>query len=153
MPATIDAAYVDRVLAYLDHLQGEALRSVRAANAITPKFTEIETAIRADGHELRLATDLQAANISKGWPNIRALPGERRTVVTTLLKWSRGCVVAAVSVDFSALTIGRQTQYPQWYIGLVPTLPTLINPTHWAISNDGYEPGGGTPEAPCDIRP
>ena len=54
VPAAITAAYVNRVLAELNHIDGDAIRSARAANALTPKFNELEMSIRATPQELQL---------------------------------------------------------------------------------------------------
>jgi len=152
VPATIDATYVNRVLAFLDHAQGNAVRSVRRANALTPEFTRIQSAIRADPHEIRLAIQVQENSIKTGWSNLRSSPGDRSTTVQLLLRVDQHCIVSAVVEDFSALTITAPIRYPAWFVGLVAKAVSAANPTHWAISYDGYESTGGLPEAPCDLK-
>ncbi len=152
VPSTIDAAYIDRVLAFLDHMQGEALRSVRQSNSLTSRYQTIEAAIRADAHEIRLQDALQRQNIAAGWPNISAVPGDRYSQVQRILQSGPTCIVAAVNEDFSRLTVAKPVPYPQWYVGLLHSDQSMVNPTHWAISYDGYESAGGVPDAPCEMK-
>jgi hypothetical protein len=147
VPATITPGYLDRVLAELDHIDGDAFRDARAHNAVTPRFVELEQAIRAGPHDVRVNENLVTNQVKAGWPNIRLVPSDRRTTVETLLTAPAPCIFASVSVDFSGFTVGPPTQYPQWYVALVPSPVSTLNPTHWVLADDGFEPGGGPPTA------
>ena len=149
VPATITPDYINRVLAKLDQAEGDALRSVRSSNTITPQFVAVERAIRASEHERQLETDLQIKSINAGWPNTKPMPGNRRSMVARLLRAEPSCVEAATAEDFSAVTLSTPTPYPQWYITLVPAEPNDLNPTHWRFSYDGYESTGQVPAPAC----
>ena len=146
VPATITPAYLDRVLAELDHIDGDAKRDARKANSITPLFTQLEEAIRAGPADLVLVTRDWEANITDGFANIRTVPGDRKTEVLQILQAPPPCVLAAVSVDFSAVTAGPSRAYPPWFVALIPTSPSVLNPTGWQFADDGFEPGGVGPD-------
>ena len=145
VPATITPAYLDRVLAALDHIDGNAFRDARAHDAITPRFVELEEAIRSGTHELALEEEMISSEVRLRRPNIRAVPGDRVMTVQTLLPAPPPCVLAAVAVDFSPRTVGPPQAYPQWYAALAPDVGTSINPTHWSLVDDGFETDGGAP--------
>jgi len=153
VPATITPEYLNRVLAELDHIDGDAFRDARAHNAVTPRFIELEQAIRAGTHELDFQEREITQEIEKGWSKIRQVPGDRVITVEHILTAPAHCVLAAVAIDFSGVTVGAPLAYPQWYAALVPSDPSTINPTHWAFADDGFEPNGGapTPEAACAV--
>ena len=146
VPATITAPYVDRVLAELNHIDGTAKRSARTAGVITSTFTLLESEIRAGKANLDLVTRDWQQNIDRQFAGIRATPGDRHTTVTKLLPAPLPCVLAAVAVDFSDVTVGEARKYPPWYVALVPTSSSADNPTHWSFADDGFEPNGGAPD-------
>jgi hypothetical protein len=147
VPSTITPAYLDRVLAELNHIDGEAFRDARAHNAVTPTFTALEQAVRAGAHELDFQTTEVQQEIAIGWKGIRDVPGDRKMTVTIILPANSPCELSAVSVDFSAVTSGQPLSYPPWYVALVPAAPSSDNPTHWALADDGFVQGGGRPVA------
>ena len=152
VPATITPDYVNRVLASLDHDEGQALRLARHDNALGPEFMAIEKSIRPSGHELQIEVDLETKSIAAGWPNTKLVPGDRRSTVQRLIKADHACIEAATAEDYSAVTAGTPSPYPQWYVGLIPSPVTGSNPTHWAYSYDGYESTGIVPSSACDAQ-
>lgn len=145
VPATITPEYLNRVLAELDHIDGDAFRDARAHSAVTPRFIELEQAIRAGRGELDLQEKGIKQEVAIGWTNIKATPGDRVMTTEAILSAAKPCVLAAVAIDFSPRTIGAPLHYPQWYAALVPGRPDTINPTHWLLVDDGFEPSGGAP--------
>ena len=67
--------------------------------------------------------------------------------VETLLPAVRPCVLASVAIDLTAVTVGAPQTYPQWYVALVPAAANDVNPTHWALADDGFESSGNAPQA------
>jgi len=153
VPAVIDATYLNRVLAELDHVDGDALRETRAMNAVTPRFVELERSIRADDAEVALVTKDVRSVMGQNWFNIRQVPGDRHTKVLTILPARAPCVFASVSIDFDDFTL-KPVKYPPWSIALLPAPPTIDNPTHWVLVEDGYELNGSIPSAAsaCALR-
>jgi hypothetical protein len=150
VPATITVPYVNRVLAELNHIDGNAVRSARSANAITPEFTQLEMSIRADQQQFSGYQSLWAKTVSMGWPHIDANPGDRVSKVIDLLGSSRDCTWAKVNEDMTA--VGTGLSYSNWYIALTPKQVTNDNPTGWAFKFDGYETNptpGGVPLNAC----
>ena len=145
VPSTITPAYLDRVLAKLNHIDGEAFRDARAHNAVTPTYITDEESIRASPNEVQLREDLVNKDVAIHWAGVTNVPGDRRMTVMSILTAPRPCVLAAVSVDFAPITVGAPQKYPPWYVALVPRTSSDVNSTHWALADDGFEPGGGAP--------
>jgi hypothetical protein len=146
VPSTITPAYLDRVLAELDHIDGEAFRDARAHNAVTPRFIELERAIRAGDYNLRFEETAIKQEAGIGWSNIKAVPGDRKMTVESILSAPAACILAAVDIDFSPRTVGEPQHYPQWYVALVPSTANTFNPTHWSFADDGFEAHGSAPQ-------
>lgn len=146
VPTTIDAAYLNRVLVELNHIDGDAFRDVRRAAAITPTFVRLETSIRADASEVQLNEKDWQSSITDGFRGIKPVPGDRRMEVIHILNSSPPCVLSAVTADFSGVTVGIPRAYPPWYVAVLPRVPTADNPTHWAFIYDGFEPSGSQPD-------
>jgi hypothetical protein len=142
VPSTITPAYLDRVLAELNHIDGNAFRDARAHNAVTATYVADERAIRAGAHELQLREDAIAKEVSIDWSGIADVPGDRKMTVTSILSSPETCIVAAVDIDLSGVTVGTPQKYPPWFVALVHATG---NTTHWALADDGFEQGGGTP--------
>jgi hypothetical protein len=147
VPSTITAPYLDRVLAELNHIDGNAFRDARAHNAVTPTYLADERAIRAGAHELQVSEELINEDITMHWTDVRPVPGDRSMAVTSILSAPDPCILAAVNVDFSSITVGAPQTYPPWYVALVPTPMSGTNSTHWVLADDGFEPGGGPPSS------
>jgi len=149
VPATITAPYVDRVLAELNHIDGNAIRSARAANAITPEFIQLEMSIRATPALLKTEEALWTNVKSQGWTDIAPSPGDRRSNVLTLMTATPACISARVKEDVSAEGPGGIGVYPKWWVALLPKPRSLANPTYWAFIYDGYDSTGGAPKNAC----
>jgi hypothetical protein len=143
VPSTITAPYLDRVLAELNHIDGNAFRDARAHNAVTPTYVADERAIRADDAEVALQEADLGKYVASGFAAIRSNPGDIAMTVVRMLPAPAPCVIGAVSVDFSAVT-SSPISYPPWFIALVPRAPDAANPTHWALADDGFQSDGAS---------
>jgi len=146
VPAVIDATYLNRVLAQLDHIDGDAYRDARAMNAVTPRYLQLERSIRADDAEVALDVKNLRHDLAHNWANVRQAPGDRRTTVLKLIPAPAPCVFASVSLNLADYTI-NPVKYPTWSVALLPAAPTTVNPTHWVLAEDGFDFHGGIPSA------
>jgi hypothetical protein len=152
VPAVITVPYVNRVLAELNHIDGDAIRSARAANAITPKFQQLEMATSATPQEFQLVEQVWTKTKTNGWTNISPSPGDVVSTVLRLTDASASCVVAKVRENLQPEGPGGVGIAPQWWVALLPHPPSAINPTHWAFVFNGYETSptpGGVPINAC----
>ncbi len=102
VPAVINATYLNRVLAELNHIDGDAYRDARAMNAVTPRYLELERSIRADDAEVALVTKDLRNVIGQHWFNVRQVPGDRRMMVLATVPAAAPCVFAPVSMTSTA---------------------------------------------------
>jgi len=146
VPAVIDATYLNRVLAELDHVDGDAHRDARLMSAVTPRYLELERSIRADDAEVALGTKVLQSDIQQHWFNVRQVPGDRHMRVRAIIPASPPCVFASVEMDLNDFTV-KPVTYPPWSIALLPAPPSTTNPTHWVLVQDGFELDGSIPSA------
>src|SRR4051794_35930140 len=102
VPAVIDIAYVNRVLAGPDASLGDALRMVVATRTIPREAYDRLRAMYATDGSLQLAIDLFQSAIRKNFAGYNAEPGNQVTTVTDLLTSKAGCIFARVKRDYSA---------------------------------------------------
>ena len=152
VPAVIDAAYVSRVMAALDHVYGDAVRHLAKTRHADEEFLKYLVAIYTDRF-FRLAQDAWVKDEARGFPRLASSPGDPVTTVQDLVRADPGCVVFAAGRDFAPTTSGPPDPTPQRYVGLVPIPPGRdagrLNPTPWAMSYDGFTSTGSVPEDPC----
>ncbi len=151
VPEVIDAAYVEKVMAALDHVYGDAIRILAHERKITQDFLERLGAIYGDRF-FRIAQRSWGEEIHQGLATLAAVPGDPRTTVGQILSASQECIVAAVRRDFSPIRAGEPASTPQRYIALVPrnTSVKTVNPTPLILSYDGWTSSGDPPVAPCE---
>ena len=155
IPATIDAAYVEKVMKALDHVYGDAIRVMARDRSLNEAFLKPLVAIYSP-RQFRLVQDLWVRDLREGLKGLLAVPGDPTTRVQRVLRADANCVLVAVERDFGPTHDRPDEASPQEYIGLIPKSPgldpTSLNPTPWIISFDGYisEPAGAIPETPCD---
>jgi hypothetical protein len=152
IPPVIDEAYVNRVLAGLDHAVGDVTRIIVASQTIPPEAIDRLKAIYLDTELLQLVVDTYQKDLLHGLEGIRPTPGDRNTTVTDLLTVKSGCVFAAVRTDASAVALTPNATYEQW-IGLIPTKTTGVtvpyNTTNWGFVYEGFTPDLSSPPDPC----
>jgi hypothetical protein len=142
IPPVITVAYVNAVLAVLNHVYGNATRALRVTHSVS---TDVKSDLRAIFNDPLYAQQVHAATLSlKGViNNVRADPGDLRTVVIRLITGSPTCIFVETKTNFSAAFIHPTPQPASEYYELAPKQhaenPQGINPTPWAFAvNSAY---------------
>ena len=152
VPEVIDVAYVEKVMAALDHVYGDAIRTLAKERTITEEFLSRLAAIYTP-KQFAFWQDVWVKDVADGIRGLRATPGDPKTLIQELVTATPTCVLARVDHDFAAVNEQADRTTPQEFIALVPSeSPRQLNPTPWIISFDGYvaSPAGAQPENPCD---
>lgn len=152
IPAVIDAAYVDRVLAALNKVDGDLVRDLVAKNTLD---SEASVRLRAIYNEPEFEHELQSLVklFGRGLDRFKRPPGDRTTLVAQLVTTSPTCILAKVVHDYSNVVESSRPQAGD-QIAVVTLRPTEagadprdLNPTPWSFSNtDLLEPGDEIPE-------
>lgn len=136
IPAVITPAYVNAVFAVLNHINGNAVRSMLAANSVTPAVRRDLRAIFADplyAQELKIANQSLHSDLS----NVRKPPGDRVTRVHKIISASRHCIFVETTTDLSKVLLRAPAPAASEYYGLdlktAADDPHHFNPTPWAI--------------------
>lgn len=154
VPAVIDAAYVEKVMAALDHVYGDAIRILARERKITQDFLEHLVAIYGDAQFDR-TQQIWVRDVAAGLPGLSAIPGNPRTVLQQIVRNDVQCLLLRVDRDFSATHEAPDTPVPQEFVALSSKQdkqdPRMLNPTPWVMTFDGYiaTPAGAMPEKPC----
>lgn len=150
VPATIDVPYIEKVMAALDHVDGEAARRAAAQRRLDEEFFE---------HYVAIYTDKYFSLVQRAWLEIAGngfglladAPGDPRTVVERVLVAKPNCVLFQAKRDYSSQLNGPDADVEPRYVALVP-LPAQRNvggrnPTPWIMSMDGRNSDGSAPKA------
>lgn len=153
VPAVIDAAYVNKVLAGLDAITGDAVRRVMASRTIPRDVFDRLKALYLDTDRLQRAIDGFQLDLRDNMAGYRATPGNKITTVTELVSASSTCIFSRVRRNYEAVTTGTVPPVdPQW-IALRQSDPTRdpnrYNTTGWAYIYDGYSADRSRPVNPC----
>jgi hypothetical protein len=147
-----EAATVDRILAGLDGVMGDAQRLLMRERRITPEVTDRLQAIYV-GPELLNQIDAFRADVGNGLVGIKDPPGNRVTTVSRLITVSPICIFAEVARDYSPATAGAAPRPSKLYVVLVTKDevedPQQLNPTPWAMLYDGVQADGSQPADVC----
>jgi hypothetical protein len=151
VPAVIDAAYVNRVLAWFDQTEGDITRSVMASRTLAPDDVARLRAIHASDGAFQVALDSHQFSIRNGFSGALPNPGNKRTVVVEMLSAKSSCVYVKVDRDYSAVASNPNPALtgPQW-VALRRLEPpgSPFNATGWGyILNGGAF--GARPTAPA----
>lgn len=151
VPAVIDVAYVEKVMAALDHVYGDAIRILAKERQISKEFLEHLAAIYTPD-QFEFTQGIWVRDVSSGLSGLRRDPGDPKTHVQELMRAERACIVVRVDRDFSPINEPADKATPQEYVALVPASNEHpLNPTPWILSFDGFvaTPEGAVPEQPC----
>ncbi len=150
VPAVIDEAYVNRVLAGLDHAVGDVVRLIVDTKTIPPEAIERLKTLYV-GDALQLAVDLFQDDMFNSFRGYKEHPGDGATTVTRLITVRPNCVFAEVYKDFSAVGTNPDPAFSTQWIALVPYPMDSkgINPTGWAFSYEGFQRDFSQPEDQC----
>jgi hypothetical protein len=153
IPSVITVAYVNAVLIALNHIYGNATRTLRSSHAITP---EVMRDLRSIFNDPLYDQQIQAAKISLqgAIDNVRPNAGDGTTVVTHLISASPACIFVETSTDLSRVLVHPTPRAASEYYELAPkdsqNNTSTLNPTPWAFA---YNSAFLTPtnvKDPCD---
>jgi hypothetical protein len=152
VPAVIDAAYVNRVLAALDAAVGDVVRMVVHANRLDP---EVMDRLRAlyDDEALRPQVEVLAQDSADGFQAYLDHPGNQRSAIIQMVSASSSCIFAHVSRDYRPVVKEPDPNLSDQWIALVPLDPSRdprhYNATGWHYAYDGFEEDRSVPKNPC----
>lgn len=153
VPAVIDVAYVNRVLAGLDAQLGEALRQVVRSRTIPRETYDRLRAMYATDGSLQLAIDLFQSAIRRDFAGYTGTPGNQITTVSELLTSKQGCIFARVKRDYSAIGPGATATSDKNWVALnrltATRDPAGYNLVGWALLYEGFGPDRTQPPDPC----
>ena len=153
VPAVIDAAYVNRVLAWFDQAEGDVVRQVIAGRTITPESVASLRAMNASDGLFQVTLDAYQYTLRTGLGGFLPNPGNVRTVVVEMLSAKSSCVYVKVDRDASAVVRNADPSLRTEWVALrrLDSSPTSSNPTGWGyILNGG---GDGARPRPPDTDP
>lgn len=152
VPAVIDAAYVNRVLAGLDAGMGDVTRLVLRSRTIPREAYDRMRAIYGNDDWLQLAIDGFQQDMRRQFAGYRSDPGNKSTSVTEILTATPSCVFVRTVRDYSAIGMGSKTADVQW-IAMKPLQPARdpngYNRTGWAFAYEGFQADRSMPPNPC----
>lgn len=140
IPEVIDEAYVNRVLAALDQIDGDVLRRVVANEGIDPEVLKMLRAIYNDP-QYEIELEGFRALLSRGLGNFKSPPGNRKTIASRLITARRDCIFLEASTDFSEVLKAEppDASDEREVFTLRPTQeganPNGLNPTSWSVVN------------------
>jgi hypothetical protein len=147
VPAVIDEAYVNRVLAGLDQVRGDAVRRFVAIGQVD---AEAGRAMRSIYNDPQYAQELEGL-VKTDRSRLKTPPGNRRTTATRVLQGQQTCILAEVSIDFSEVALAPPPRPADEVtsVTLRPTQPGAdirsLNPTPWSMSNADVLKQGALP--------
>jgi hypothetical protein len=148
VPAVIDVAYVNKILAVFEAVSGDAFRLYLRDRRITPEISDRIRALYGTGEryelEIRILEDEKETRLA-------AEPGNRISTVARLITAAPTCIFAEVVRDYRPVG-GKNSNSVAW-IGLRPPAvfndPARHNPTPWRYVVDGAMPDRSQPPNPC----
>ncbi|MGH8901409.1 MAG: hypothetical protein ACRDYA_06935 [Egibacteraceae bacterium] len=146
-PAQPDRTFVQGLVDEFDAIQNASVRYLAQRGVVDQGFIDYQRAIYAPTW---LQRSLEGWRIEKD--ALEPKPGEARTTVGEVVTWSKGCIVAAVSTDYSAWFAIAQPPLPNRYVAVVtrPEQPVKdANPTGWWMVYDGWQDNGLPPDDLC----
>jgi len=153
VPATIDVAYVNRVLATFDAINGDAVRLIYQSKGYPGEAAERFRAMYADGPTYDNVNNSVKNDIVTGFKNAKSPPGNQETVVARLITARPDCVFAEIHRDYSKVALVPNLSNSKQWVALKPLDPRLdpkhLNPTGWMYTYEGYEQGKVQPPDQC----
>lgn len=151
VPAVIDAAYVNRVLAWFDQFEGDLVRGIIASRSLTPDGIARLRAIHASDSTFQVRLDSIQYTLRTGLDGFLPNPGNVKTVVVEMLSAKSSCIYVKVDRDASAVARNANPSFRTQWVALRRLDPSAdrnsYNDTGW-----GYQLNGGafgaSPTAP-----
>ena len=150
VPAVIDVAYVNRVLAWFDQVEGDVLRSVMSSRTLMPDDVSRIRAIHASDGTFQVALDAIQFDIRSGFAGALPNPGNKKTVVLDILSAKSSCMYLRVDRDYTAVARAPNPSLRTQWVALrrIDSPVSSSNATGW-----GYQMNGGAfgaaPSAPA----
>jgi hypothetical protein len=152
VPATIDAAYLNKVFAALEHVDGDATRAVVASKNFVPDAANRLRAIYAEDEFQEQVNLWLDVIIEKRLNRLKPSPGDRSSVTAKVHTAAPECIFVAVMRDYSPVAIAPGPPDLE-YVTLRPIDPQRdpldLNPTPWMIESAGLRSDGSVPSNPC----
>ncbi len=151
VPAIIDEAYVNRVLAGLDQAVGDVVRLVVNSRTIPPEAIERLQALYV-GEALQLEVDNFQDDMFNNFLGYRDTPGNKTTSATQLIDVRTSCIFAQVHKNFAAVSFTPDPKFSTQWVALIPESaddPRGYNPTGWVFRYDGFQKDLSAPPNPC----
>jgi len=156
IPATIDQAYVQRVVSAHDHALGDAIRVMVRDKAISDDFLKYLVGLYT-ADEFQFQQKAWDEEVRSGFLGKVADPvADPHTDVGVIGRADATCIVVRADRDLApVLRAGEpQAHSPQDnYFVLVPKPPNRdplgINPTPWVMAFDGFKQDNSVPEEAC----
>ncbi len=152
VPAVIDEAYVNRVLAALDQSNGDVVRMVFSTKTLSSDAIERLQALYV-GDALNLQFQLFQTDIFGEFAGYKPNPGNVGTKVARLITVRPECIFAEVSRDYSNVSVDPDSRLEKQWVALVRADPTTssgsYNSTPWLYSYSGFTKDFSAPEDPC----
>jgi len=149
VPATIDEAYVERVLERLYVTEGDVARLSLEAGGVT---SEVEALIRAVAAPEWAEALLEEARreAGAGFPTLRRPPGNATFILERLVTGRPDCIYVVGLKDYSQVTdppVDRTGERD--FVWLIPAEPTTANPTGWVVGAMRTRTDGADEADPC----
>jgi hypothetical protein len=152
VPQVITVAYVNSVLQALNHVNGNAARSVVSSDSLSAGAIADLRSIYNDplySAELRVFDEGVATNFE----NVLRPPGDRVTVVSVLISATPSCIYIESKSDLTAVEVhatpGAASEYWQLTPKQVGNDPGDLNPTPWALTQNLAFQTSTTAANPC----
>lgn len=153
VPAVIDAAYVNRVLAGLDAIRGDVTRLVIQTRSIPQDALDRLRAVYGTDDPLQLEIDGIQSDMRDGFDGYFPIPGNELGTVKEILTARPDCIFARVARDYSAIGPGASSPSDRNWVALRRQDPVKdphgYNHTGWAYVYDGFPPNRTQPRDPC----
>ena len=153
VPAVIDVAYVNRVLAALDAANGDVARLVIRTRTITQEVYDRLKALYVNPTFMQIKLDGYERDIRENFRDYKSPPGNRKSTVSRIISARPACVFVQVSRDYSAVGINPLAELQTQWVGLTRLDegqdPNRYNPTPWAFTYDGFQADRAQPSDPC----
>jgi hypothetical protein len=155
VPPVIDEAYVNKVLAGLDHAVGDVTRQVLLEGSVGSGVKSRLAALYV-ADVLPLKITLFETVVQRGLSGYKENPGDRRSVVTELISVRPTCIFVRILSDGSEVVKLPDPRVAIQWVALVPRTDADsqgYNPTPWVFAYEGFDQGFAEPEDPCLVRP
>jgi hypothetical protein len=153
VPAVIDAAYINRVLAGLDSAVGDVLRIVVSSRTIPPEAFDRLKALYASADAMQIVLDGFQLDMRRNFAGYTSTPGNKRSTVTQVISARPNCIFVRVDRDYTAVSPSALASADVQYIGIVPLDsardPNRYNPTPWAFFYEGFPRDRSQPADQC----